>query len=89
MKEQPYTCPTCGGALELYANGDNGPADDRWTCEACGIEYPHTQFPLPAGYVKAARATEQAQALEEQREWDKLALAAWNRWASSNNKAAQ
>ena len=85
MKDQPYTCPTCGTELELYANGDNGAADDRWTCDECLIEYPHIRFPLPAGYVRAARLAERA----EQAERERQAIAAWNRWASQANKAAQ
>jgi len=74
-----YTCPECNTALALFANGDNGPQDDRWTCEACGVEYPHCQFPLPAGYVKEAREAERAQALEAQRAEDRARLADWNK----------
>lgn len=76
-----YTCPECGHRLRLFANGDNGPADDRWTCEPCGIEYPHTQFPLPKGYVREAKAAEKAQELEWQRQAEQIELEAWNRWA--------
>lgn len=78
----PYTCPECGESLVLYANGDNGPADDQWTCDACGVEYPHDLFPLPSGYVKAARATEEAEALKARRESELWRLARWNEWAS-------
>lgn len=82
MIEPIHTCPECQDPLVLYANGDDGPADDRWTCEQCGVEYPHTQFPLPAGYVRAAKATEQAEALKAQREYELWRLAQWNEWAS-------
>lgn len=73
-----YTCPECKAVLILYANGDNGPADDRWTCEPCGIEYPHHLFPLPKGYVREARAIERASALEQQQIEDRARLVAWN-----------
>lgn len=78
MTTKPYTCPECGTKLDLYANGDNGPQDDRWTCDACGVEYPHHLFPLPKGYVKAARDLEKADALGQQRADELYKLAAWN-----------
>ena len=83
MTDPTYTCPACSGALELYANGDNGAHQDRWSCGECGVEYPHTRFPLPAGYATQARLAERAQQTERER----AELASWNRWAS--NKAAQ
>lgn len=76
-----YLCPECDERLILYANGDNGPQDDRWTCGACGIEYPHSEFPLPKGYVRDARIAERVAELKERREDDRAALAAWNKWA--------
>lgn len=87
MTTPTYNCPTCGTQLELYANGDNGPADDRWSCDTCGIEYPHTQFPLPAGYVAEARKAEQVEALARRQADDRWKLAMWNRWAGANDKA--
>lgn len=78
---KPCTCPECGDALVLYANGDNGPADDRWTCDACGVEYPHTQFPLPAGYVRQARAIDKADELAQRQADERWRLARWNEWA--------
>jgi hypothetical protein len=77
-----WFCPTCGDPLEILA-GDNGPEDDRWACaDTCGIEYPHSEFPLPAGYVKEARAAEKAAALKDEEEETRARLAAWNAWAT-------
>lgn len=79
MTDEPtYKCPTCGRELELYANGDDGAHQDRWTCEACGIEYPHTEFPLPPGYVRAAREIERAAERKWQEAQDRRRLDAWN-----------
>lgn len=73
-----YMCPDCGSKLELYANGDEGPQDDRWTCEACCIEYPHSVFPLPADYVRNARAVEKAEARKQAQKAEMERLIAWN-----------
>lgn len=75
---EKYTCPECGYALELWANGDNGPHEDEWACTLCCVSFPHRQFPLPKGYVKQARAAEKAQDLQWQREDELQKLAAWN-----------
>jgi rubredoxin len=74
-------CPTCGAELELYANGENGPADDRWSCEPCGVEYPHSRFPLPVGYVGRARAAEKEMEREAAMRDEADQLQAWNAWA--------
>lgn len=76
--DEIYLCPDCGMALELYANGDNGPSDDRWTCDACCIEYPHSAFPSPPGYIRTARAIDKAHALELQHADELHKLEAWN-----------
>jgi DNA-directed RNA polymerase subunit RPC12/RpoP len=76
-----YRCPACGTELVLYANGENGPADDRWTCEPCGIEYPHHQFPLPVGYVRQARTAEKEMERERALRDEQDQLAVWNDWA--------
>lgn len=78
-----HLCPDCGARLELYANGDNGPQDDRWSCAPCGIEYPHHLFPLPPGYVKEAKDWERAQAREDRQIEERARLKAWNAWAQS------
>lgn len=80
-----HKCPECGKLLILFANGDNGPHEDRWTCETCGIEYPHCEFPLPKGYIKQAREAEKTQELERQKDDDRRALDAWNKWARSTS----
>lgn len=82
MSDLPtYKCPECGGELDLFANGDNGPADDCWSCEECGVNYPHSQFPLPKGYVKRAIEAERERAKTVQGEIERASLLAWNRWA--------
>ncbi len=81
MSNEDYFCPECGSRLELYANGDTGPGDDRWTCDECEIEYPHCQFPLPPGYVRDARIAERMWHYKEQQITDRIALEAWNKWA--------
>lgn len=84
IKLPTHKCPECGYELSLYANGDNGPQDDRWTCDTCCIEFPHSEFPLPKGYVKHAREIEAARELEYQQEEDRRKLNAWNKWASAS-----
>jgi hypothetical protein len=76
-----YHCPECGTPLALYANGDNGPQDDRWTCDSCGVEWPHSRFPLPEGYVREAKAVEKAQAHKHDQLEALRKLAEWNAWA--------
>lgn len=81
-EREPYQCPECGTVLELYANGDNGPHEDRWTCDTCQIEWPHSLFPLPKGYVRVARAVEKAQAHKYDQMEAIRKLAEWQAWAT-------
>lgn len=78
MKRTFMACPKCGEALELLGNGDDGPHEDCWTCCTCGIEYPHAEFPLPKGYVQAARAIEARREREAQQARERALLMAWN-----------
>jgi hypothetical protein len=75
--EPEYKCPDCDYPLDLCA-GDGPPSQDRWSCVSCGVEFPHSRFPLPPGYVAAARKVEESIFRRWREEDEQRKLAAWN-----------